>query len=150
MPPITVFVADSEKRRSELCLRLLGAAKIRVVGTARTAKEAIVGAALKPQVLLFDLKINRSNAVPALMLIRARIPHTKVILLTGRSPDTQILEAISQGARGYLDQTIIRRFLVKAVRVVNAGESWVPRAMVAKIIDRLARLNPQKARLPKR
>jgi DNA-binding NarL/FixJ family response regulator len=121
-----------------------------VVGTARSAQEAIVGADLKPQILLFDLKMNKNNAAPALVLIHAKTPHTKVILLTGRASDAKILEAISQGARGYLGPTVIRRFLIKAVHVVHAGESWVSRAMVAKIIDCLARLHLQKTRLAKR
>jgi two-component system NarL family response regulator len=98
---------------------------------------------LRPQIVLFDLKMNKRNAVPVLMLLRANSPRTKVILLTGRASDAQILEAISQGARGYLDPASIRRFLVKAVRIVHGGESWVPRAMVAKIIERLTALTPQ-------
>ena len=149
MPPITVFVADSDKRRCNLCLSLLRTAKIRVIGTARNAAEAITSADLKPQVLLFDLKLNENRDMPTLMCLRAKIPQTKVILLSGRAPDTLILDAISQGARGYLNSTLVRRFLVKAVRVVNAGESWVPRAMVAKLIDRLTRLNLEKSRLVK-
>jgi DNA-binding NarL/FixJ family response regulator len=140
----TVFIADPEKQTSDLCVRLLRKAKdIRVLGTAQTSQEAIAAASLKPQVVLFDLKMNKRNEVPALMLFRAKSPRTKFILLTGRASDAQILDAISQGARGYLDPTQLHRFLIKAVRVVNAGESWVPRAMVAKIIERLARLNPQ-------
>lgn len=119
---------------------------IRVVGTARDAEDAVAGAALKPHVLLFDLGMNQKNNIPALMLIRTKRPHTKVILLTGRASDAQILEGISLGARGYLESSLVRRFVVKAVRAVNGGESWVPRAMVAKIIDRLARFNLEKMR----
>ena len=151
LPPITVFIADREMRRSALCRQLLQAAKIQVIGTARTAQDAIVSSRSKPNVLLFDLRLNRHHAVPALMLIRARIPRTKVLLLTGRGAlDTHILQGISHGARGYLESAVVRRFLVKAVRAVHGGESWVPRAMVSKIIDRLARLNLQKARRSKR
>jgi two-component system nitrate/nitrite response regulator NarL len=148
LPSITVFIAGIEKRTADHCLRLLRRARdIRVVGTARTAREAVAGASLKPQIVLFDLNINKKNAVPALMLIRAKSPRTKIILLTGRASDARILDAISQGARGYLGAALLRRFLVKAVRAVNAGESWVPRSMVVKIIDRLARLNPQSLHL---
>ncbi|HJU05442.1 MAG TPA: response regulator transcription factor [Nitrospiraceae bacterium] len=150
MPPITVFIADREKRRTEQCLDLLRTAKdVRVVGTARSAQEAIAGADSKPHILLFDLNMSHNNAAPALVLIRAKTPRTKVILLTGQASDAKILEAISQGARGYLGPIAIRRFLIKAVRVVHAGESWVPRAMVAKIIDCLTRLHLKKTRLAK-
>jgi DNA-binding NarL/FixJ family response regulator len=144
LPPITVLIADREKRRSDMCLGLLRRTKrVRVVGTARTSQEAVVAADLKPQILLYDLKMNRKNSVPPLMLIRVKSPQTKVILLTGKASEAKIIEAISQGARGYLGPTLVRRFLVKAVQVVHRGESWVSRAMVAKIIDRLARLSLQ-------
>jgi DNA-binding NarL/FixJ family response regulator len=49
------------------------------------------------------------------------------------------LAALSNGARGYLKEKAISSFLPKAVRQVEAGEAWVPRKMVGKIVDRLAR-----------
>jgi DNA-binding NarL/FixJ family response regulator len=62
-----------------------------------------------------------------------------MILLTRRSSEAPILEVLCLGARGYLKETDISAFLPKAVRQVEAGEAWVPRKMVAKIVDRLAR-----------
>lgn len=50
------------------------------------------------------------------------------------------MDALSHGAQGYLERKALRAFLPKAVRVVDAGEPWVPRKMVAKILARLARL----------
>jgi DNA-binding NarL/FixJ family response regulator len=96
-------------------------------------------------VLLFDLKLAEGNGVLPLLIIRARSPQTKVILLVGRTTDAQILGAISHGARGYLAPKLLRRFLVKAIRAVHAGETWVSRAMVGKIIDQLASLTAQQA-----
>jgi len=139
--PLSIFIADREPRRAATCVRLLRGAKgIRVVGQAKTSRVAISRVAAKPDILLFDLKLGKSGGVAPLLLIRARSPQTKVILLTGRVTDGQILTAISQGARGYLEPSRLRPFLIKAVRAVHAGETWVPRAMVAKIIDRLANL----------
>jgi DNA-binding NarL/FixJ family response regulator len=147
LPRITVFLADREQSRRDLCLRLLQAGKgMTVVGQARTTQEAVAGAALKPQIILCDLKMIEGNGVPTLLMIRAKSPRTKIIILTGHASDAQILDAIAQGARGYLGAPLLRPFLLKAVRVVNAGETWVSRAMVSKIIDRLARLSPQNTR----
>jgi len=61
-----------------------------------------------------------------------------VILLTYRASETQILEALSHGALGYLEKRLINIFLPKAVRKVDAGEAWVSPKMVAKTIERLA------------
>jgi DNA-binding NarL/FixJ family response regulator len=94
----------------------------------------------QPDILLLDLKMTRANDAATIPLVRTKSPHTQIILLTGRASDGQVLNGISQGARGYLDAKLLRPFLVKAVRAVAAGESWVSRAMVGKLIDQLARL----------
>jgi DNA-binding NarL/FixJ family response regulator len=147
---LTIQIADTESRRLRACLSLLRNAKgIQTIGTARTAQEAIAGARAKPHILLFDLKLMKDNGILPLVIIRTRSPQTKVILLTGRAPEEQILQAISYGARGYLSAKLLRRFLIKAVRAVNAGETWVSRAMVAKIIDSLAQLTAKQSRPPR-
>ena len=141
MSSITVVIADSDTRRLGVCMRLLeGASGITVVATAGTVRETIGTAMHRPHILLLDLKMARANEAATLPLFRTKSPRTQVILLTGQSSDAHVLAGISQGARGYLDAKLFRRFLVKAVRAVAAGESWVSRAMVGKLIDRLARL----------
>jgi two-component system nitrate/nitrite response regulator NarL len=141
MPPITVVIADREKASRAACLRLLGPEKgIRVVGEARSGLEAIAAAKLTPRILLLDVHMAAGNGLTLLRLLRQKSPRTKVILLTRRASEARILDALSHGARGYLDKKVLRAFLPKAVRVVDAGQAWVPREMVAKLLDRLARL----------
>lgn len=141
MPPITVVVGDTDKRRLGTCVRLLRAARgITVVATAGAVRDTIGTVVHQPDLLLLDLKMTRADDAATIPLVRTKSPHTQIILLTGRASDGQVLTAISQGARGYLDAKLLRPFLVKAVRAVAAGESWVSRAMVGKLIDQLARL----------
>jgi DNA-binding NarL/FixJ family response regulator len=114
---------------------------IRVVGEARSGLEAInCTGQLRPRIVLLDLALARvagSSLIPAL---RQKSPQTKVILLTDRASEARTLEALAHGARGYLDRSMVSKFLARAVRVVDAGEAWVPRRMVGKIMDRLAGL----------
>lgn len=142
MPPITVVIADQDKRRRVHFMHILQPEKgkgISVVGVARSGLEAMMAAAkLKPRILLLNLNLikrKRNNLLPAL---RQSSPRTKVILLTDHGAEAAILEGLSHGAWGYLIDGGIRTFLPKAVRVVDAGEAWVPRKMVVKIIERLA------------
>jgi DNA-binding NarL/FixJ family response regulator len=147
VPPITVVIADSDKRRLGVCVRLLRAARgIKVVANVGTVRESIGTSAQQPHILLLDLKMTRANDASTVPLIRTKSPRTQIILLTGRASDAQVLNGISQGARGYLDAKLLRKFLVKAVRAVAAGESWVSRTMVGKLIDQLARLMTQDER----
>ena len=147
MPLITVVIADSDTRRLGVCVRLLGGVRgIKVVATAGTVRETIETAVHQPHILLLDLKMTQANEAATLPLLRAKSPRTQIILLTGQASDAHVLAGISQGARGYLDAKLLKRFLVKAVRAVAAGESWVSRAMVGKLIDQLARLMALTAR----
>ena len=142
MPSISVLIAARGQASRAACLGLLRPEKgIRVVGEVRRGLDAITTAArLKPQILLLDQGMAAERGRAVLPLIRRKSPETRVILLTERASAAQTLEALSQGARGYLERRALRAFLPKAVRAVEAGEGWVPRKMVAKVMDRLARL----------
>ena len=139
---ITVAIADHKKSGRAACLQVLQLEKgIEVVGEARSGLEAMaVAAKFKPCILLFHMNLFNGKKTTLLRALRQKSPKTKVILIALRAPETQILDVLTHGARGYIQEKDIRTFLPKAVRLVDAGEAWVPRKMVAKIIDRLARL----------
>ena len=122
---------------------LRGTRGIKVVATGRSVREAVETTRHQPHIFLLDLKMTKVNDAPAIPLIRTKSPKTKIILLTGNASGARVLNGIAQGARGYLDAKMLRRFLAKAVRAVADGESWVSRAMVGKLIDQLARLTAQ-------
>lgn len=141
MPPITVFIADREQATRASCRRLLRPERgIRLLGEARSGLEAIAAAKLKPRILLLDVNVSAGNGIALLRILRQKSPRTRVILLTRRASEVRILDLLSHGARGYLEKRLLRAFLPKAVRLVDGGQAWVPRKMVAKILDRLARL----------
>jgi len=142
MPPISVVVADRQKADRDECLRMLEPESgIRVVGEARSGLEAITFTSrLRPRILLLDLGLAREEGSSLIPVLRRKSPQTKVLLLTDEASESRILEALAHGARGYLDKSLLATFLPRAVRVVDAGEAWVPRKMVAKIMDRLAGL----------
>jgi DNA-binding NarL/FixJ family response regulator len=141
---ITVVVAERQRTGREACHRLLDRERgIRVVGDVRSGLEAINAMGRhRPRILLLDLTLARTGGRPLIPALRQKSPHTRVILLTDGESPARTLEALSQGARGYLDRSLLDVFLTRAVRVVDAGEAWVPRKMVARIMDRLANLTP--------
>lgn len=150
MPPVTVVVTHHERATREACLRLLRPEKgVRVVGAAGSGLETIAAARLKPRVLLLDVHVHLSpgNGVALLAVLRRHSPQTRVILLTRRTSEARILEALSHGALGSIDTKDLQTFLLKAVLVVAAGEAWVRRKMVAKVLDRLGRLTARAGRM---
>ena len=143
MPPIRVVIADRGKSDRTVCRSLLEREKdIRVVGEAASGLEAVSAAErLKPGILLLDLELFNGDGPSLLPVIRRRSPLTRVLLLTNRAPEAPTLDALSHGARGYLEKGALRTHLPRAVRAVGAGEAWVPRKMVTQIMARVARLS---------
>lgn len=138
MAPITVVIADRQNARRAACLRLLQPEKrIRVVGEARSGVEVLAAAKREPRLLLLDWALAAGGGFALLRILRKQSPRTKVLLLTRRTPQPRLLDALAHGARGYLAQEMLRPLLPRAVRGVDAGEAWVPRQMVAQILDRL-------------
>ena len=139
MPLITVVIADGDKSSRARSLNALQPEKeISVVGVARNGLEAILAAdGLKPHILLLNLNLLKGKGDNLLRVLCRKSPRTKMILLIRRASQTVILEALAQGALGYIKERAIDGFLLKAVRQVEAGEAWVPRKMAARIVDRL-------------
>jgi DNA-binding NarL/FixJ family response regulator len=139
---ITVVIAERQPADRAACLRLLEPESgIRVVGEAKNGLEAITSTGhLQPRILLLDLGLAQAQRISLIPALRQKSPQTKVILLTDGASEVRTLEALAHGARGYLDKALLTTFLPRAVRVVDAGEAWVPRKMVAQIMDRLVGL----------
>jgi DNA-binding NarL/FixJ family response regulator len=97
---------------------------------------------LKPRVLLLDLGVASRDGAAVLRLIRRQSPRTRVILLTGRSSGERALDALGRGAHGYLEERALGAYLSQAVRAVVAGEGWMPRKVISKIVDRLVPSTP--------
>ena len=142
MAIITILLAHHEKSTRNAYLRLLGPEKgIQVTAEARSGLEVIRATAqLHPHILLLDWNLSQRSGITLLRVLRRKSPRTKVIVLSHGVSEARILEALSHGALGYLEDKLVTPFLVKAVRLVGAGGVWVPRKMVPRIVSHLIRL----------
>jgi DNA-binding NarL/FixJ family response regulator len=141
MRAISVVIADRGRAARAACRNVLEPERdIRVVGEVRSGLDAVAATeTLKPNVLLLDLGLFDGDARTTLLpVIRRRSPGTRVLLLTERAREAHTIDALCSGARGYLEKKTLGTHLSRAVRALDAGEAWVPRKMVARIIDRFA------------
>ena len=151
--PITVVIADSKKKDRSRCHEALQTEDgIRVVGEAASRDEVLALLKGKPRILLLDFKLSLVEPDSLVSKVRRKSPSTRVVLMTDRATESRIVDALSQGARGYLWKDMIAPHLPRTVRVVDAGEAWIPRMMVAMLLDRLAHLSdrPQSRGLARR
>ena len=140
LPVIPILIADSERASRNASIRVVQSMRgMRVVGEAHTGHEAVSATArLKPRIILLDLQLSSDFGATLISVLRRRSSRSRVILLVGRASEDRIVEALSHGAVGCVTKKEIPLFLPKALEAVAAGEAWMSRKLVPKIVDRLA------------
>jgi DNA-binding NarL/FixJ family response regulator len=106
-----------------------------VVGEADNGADAVRRArALKPDVILMDLRMPELDGVGAIRALTAAGVPSHVLALTTYDSDTDIKPAIEAGATGYLLKDAPRDELLRAVRAAAQGESVLSPAVASRLI----------------
>ena len=88
-----------------------------------------------PDVVLMDIRMPNMNGVVATQSIKAKYPDVKVVILTTFDDSDYILNAINNGASGYLLKDIGSTALIDAVKNAYAGDTILPAKIARRIAD---------------
>jgi len=114
---------------------------IRIVGEAREGRQAVrLVTRGRPTLLLLDLALPPAGGIPLLAQVRKRSPKTRVLTIDGQLDEARVLRAAKGGAYGYMLGEAIPGYLPRAVRAMAAGEVWLSRKLMGKVIGELQRL----------
>jgi DNA-binding NarL/FixJ family response regulator len=132
---ITVLIAeDHAVVRQGLGALLRGDGHFRVVGEARTGREAVERAqALQPDVILMDIAMPELNGLEATRQILAADPAAKVLILSAHSDVEYVERANAAGAAGFLEKQASAGILTKAIREVAMGRNLFGRASARRL-----------------
>ncbi len=97
-------------------------------------------AELQPDMILLDYQISGQDTTDLISFLFQKSPDSKIIVLGNKLSQEQILNCLLSGANGYLAHHSIEQHILKAIRVVLAGEIWITRKMTAVLLDRLRNL----------
>jgi DNA-binding NarL/FixJ family response regulator len=135
-----MLVDDHEIVRQGIRSLLETAADLAVVAEAGTAREAIQQAILtRPDVIVMDVRLADGSGIEATREIRARLPETRVLMLTSFADDEALFASIMAGASGYVLKQVRSGELIRSIRTVGAGESLLDAAVTDRVLDRLRR-----------
>ncbi|MER5999592.1 response regulator [Nonomuraea sp. NPDC003707] len=139
---IRVLIADDQGMvRTGFTVFLSGQPDIEVVGEAANGREAVERAsALRPDVVLMDVRMPVMNGLEATRELLSRGGAPKVLILTTFDLDDYVYEALRAGASGFLLKDASAAQLVEAVRVVAAGEALIAPAITKRLIHEFAKL----------
>ncbi|MGU3497412.1 response regulator [Mycobacterium sp. C31M] len=106
-----------------------------VVGEAGSGREAVaLAAALRPTVILMDLRMPDGDGVSTTERILADLPQTRIVIVTTYESDADILRAVEAGAAGYLLKDASRVELAAAVRDAAAGKTVLAPAVAGRLM----------------
>jgi DNA-binding NarL/FixJ family response regulator len=133
-----LLVDDHPVVRAGVRGMLDGEPDIRVVGEAGRAVEALASVrALRPDVVLMDLRMPDGDGVDATARILAETPAPRVLVLTTYETDADILRAVEAGAIGYLLKDASRADLLAAIRSAARGETVLAPAVATRLLHRV-------------
>ena len=137
MNKIKVLVVDDQTALAEEIAEILRTdTELEVVGTAADGFDALAKIPdTRPDVVLLDIRMPNMNGVVATQRIKTEYPATKVLILTTFDDSDYILNAINNGASGYLLKDIGGDALIAAVKNANAGDTILPAKIARRIAD---------------
>ena len=121
---IKVIVADDHAVVREGITRILATSdRIELVGEAETGDQAwLLIKDLTPDVALLDIRMPSMTGIDIIKSINSADLNTKSLILTNYDNPDYNLEAISEGAHGYILKAIDPNSLIKSVIAVYEGE----------------------------
>ena len=135
---IRIALADDQALvRTGFRLILQSEKDMEVVGEAEDGRAAVeLVDAVSPDVILMDVRMPVLDGIEATRRVAA---DTRVLVLTTFDLDEVVFEAIRAGASGFLLKTSPADELVRAVRVVAAGDSLLSPSITRRLVEEFAR-----------
>lgn len=137
--PVRVMLVDDHAFVRSAVRQALTAPDIEVVAECSTGEEALALApGIHPDVLLLDIDMPGMSGVQVVRELAPRLPGTKIVMLTVSSLDRDLLDAMRNGASGYMTKDVGPDALLRAVRGAAAGDLAMPRHLAAKVVGTFA------------
>ena len=134
---IKVLIVDDQAILADGIRSVLGScAEFEVTGIAPDGEQAVEAVKRDaPDVVLMDIRMPNMNGVIATREIKRVRPETKILILTTFDDSDYILNAINNGASGYLLKDISAAALIDAIKNAYLGDTILPAKIARRIAD---------------
>lgn len=92
----------------------------------------------KPDVLVLDMRMPVMSGVEAAAAIRESFPGARMIALSTYGGDEDVRRALAAGVKAYLTKDVLHDELVKTIRTVSQGDSYLPPSLAAMMAGQTA------------
>jgi DNA-binding NarL/FixJ family response regulator len=134
---LRIIIADSEAIFRVGMSKIFAAQHdLEVVAQTETLSQTLNAVSSMPaDVVLFESGLS-PNPADAISEVARRVePNTKLVLVTQRAGEQETVDYLRRGVRGILARNISPELLVRCVRKVAVGETWLDKQGVNWVID---------------
>lgn len=132
------IIEDVEDIRQALAGYLVQSPEIGSVSTFESMElffEAMTSAAIPPEVILSDIGLPGMDGIEGIKMIRRNYPDADVIMLTVFSDSDKIFNSLCAGATGYLLKGTPFTDVLKAIKLIHSGGSYMSPSIARKVIN---------------
>ncbi|MFI6510444.1 response regulator [Streptosporangium sp. NPDC050855] len=134
----TLLVDDELLIRAGLRFILESAPDVEVAGEAADGGEAVDAVRrLKPDVVLMDIRMPRTDGLAATEAVRGLPRAPAVVILTTFDTDEHVFTALEAGACGFLLKDTSPHDLIRAVRLAHSGDAILSPQVTRRLIHRV-------------
>ena len=136
---IKVMIVDDHELIREGISKILDMENdIDIIFKAKSGIEALEALKdVKPDVILLDINMSELNGIDTLKKIKASGSKTKIIMLTVYDDVEYISQSINLGANGYVLKDSDSDTLIKTIKIVNEGGSYIQPTLATQLIKHM-------------
>jgi DNA-binding NarL/FixJ family response regulator len=134
---LAVLIDDHELVRDglrQVLLVELGFASVLEAGDLESGLE-LLGSNGHADLIVTDLNMPGSSGPESLLALVEAFPSSKIVVLSGSEEKSDVLGCLSAGVDGYIPKSLPVPEMVRAVRQVMAGGSFVPRSLARRGVE---------------
>jgi DNA-binding NarL/FixJ family response regulator len=142
--PLRILLVDDHKiMRAGIRAILEQSPEFSVIGEAESASEAIAECKEKhPDIIVMDIGLPGMSGIEATNVIVRDAPATKVVMLSIYDDERSVVSAIRSGASGYVLKKGSGSDLLKAIRTVASGSSYLSPQVSYHLFQRIKKAGP--------
>ncbi len=131
-----LIIEDDTEIRNSFVLIVNSSQRFLSVGAFATCEEAIKNLVnLRPEIILMDIELPGMNGIAGTKIIKEKLPHAEIIMVTVYEDSDLVFDALKAGATGYIAKSANYVELLSALEEILKGGAPMSSRVARLVID---------------